>query len=84
MNSINFINQYLEEVKKIADTISKEDINKAIEVLNEARLKNKRIFVIGNGGSASTATHFACDLNKYTSMPGKTRFRVISLEDNVP
>ena len=84
MNNINSISQYLEDVKKIADTISKDDINKAIEILNEARLKNKKIFVIGNGGSASTATHFACDLNKYTSVPEKTRFRVISLEDNVP
>lgn len=84
MNNINHISQYLDEVKKISDTISKEDINKAINILNEARLKNKKIFVIGNGGSASTATHFACDLNKYTSVPGKTRFRVISLEDNVP
>lgn len=84
MNNINSISQYLEDVKKIADTISKDEINKAIEILNEARLKNKKIFVIGNGGSASTATHFACDLNKYTSVPEKTRFRVISLEDNVP
>lgn len=84
MNNISHISKYLDEVKKISDTISKEDINKAIEILNEARLKNKKIFVIGNGGSASTATHFACDLNKYTSVPGKTRFRVISLEDNVP
>jgi len=84
MNNIHTISQYLEDVKKIADTISKDDINKAIEILNEARLKNKKIFVIGNGGSASTATHFACDLNKYTSVPEKTRFRVISLEDNVP
>ena len=84
MNNINSITQYLEEVKKISDAISKEDINKAIDVLNEARLKNKKVFVIGNGGSASTATHFACDLNKYTSVVGKTRFRVISLEDNVP
>ena len=84
MNNISYISKYLDEVKKISDIISKEDINKAIEILNDARLKNKKIFVIGNGGSASTATHFACDLNKYTSVAGKTRFRVISLEDNIP
>ena len=84
MNNISYISNYLDEVKKISDLISKEDINKAIEILNSARLKNKKIFVIGNGGSASTATHFACDLNKYTSVAGKTRFRVISLEDNIP
>jgi len=80
---INEITQYLDEVKKITDSISMEDINKTIEILDEARLKNKKIFVIGNGGSASTATHFACDLNKYTTVPEKTRFRIISLEDNV-
>ena len=60
MNNISYISNYLDEVKKISDLISKEDINKAIEILNSARLKNKKIFVIGNGGSASTATHFAC------------------------
>jgi len=39
---------------------------------------------MGNGGSASTATHFACDLAKGTVVEGKKRFRVISLTDNVP
>ena len=47
-------------------------------------MKGKKIFIIGNGGSASTATHFACDLNKYTSVDGKKRFKAISLEDNIP
>jgi D-sedoheptulose 7-phosphate isomerase len=84
MNNMPAISQYLEDVKKIADSISREDIDKAIKVLDEARAQNKKIFVIGNGGSASTATHFACDLNKYTSVDGKKRFRVFSLEDNVP
>jgi D-sedoheptulose 7-phosphate isomerase len=39
---------------------------------------------MGNGGSASTATHFAADLAKYTIAEGKPRFRVLGLTDNVP
>jgi D-sedoheptulose 7-phosphate isomerase len=49
----------------------------------EAYQADRQIFVIGNGGSASTASHIACDLGKGTSLPGKRRFRVISLTDNV-
>jgi len=39
---------------------------------------------MGNGGSASTASHFACDLGKGTICEGKPRFRVVSLNDNMP
>ena len=78
------ISKYFDEVKKIVDTISREDINNVIKLLNEARLSGKRIFIVGNGGSASTATHFACDLNKYTSVDNQKRFRAISLVDNIP
>lgn len=84
MSTINQIQNYFEDLREIINKISKEDIDKAIQVLDTARKEGKRIFIIGNGGSASTATHFACDLNKYTSVDGKKRFRAISLEDNVP
>ena len=39
---------------------------------------------MGNGGSASTAQHFACDLAKWTAMEGQPRFRVMALTDNMP
>lgn len=84
MSTIDFIQSYFDDLKDIINKISKQDIDKAIQILDEARERGKRIFIIGNGGSASTATHFACDLNKYTSVEGKKRFRAISLEDNVP
>lgn len=84
MSTINQIQNYFEDLRNIINKISKEDIDKTIQVLDTARKEGKRIFIIGNGGSASTATHFACDLNKYTSVDGKKRFRAISLEDNVP
>lgn len=82
MSYQNQIKQYFEDVKKITANISIPDIEKTIMILNEARKNGKKVFVIGNGGSASTATHFACDLNKYTSVDNQRRFRAISLEDN--
>lgn len=82
MTNIEKINEYLNEVIDISKKISKDDIDKAVNLLDQAREEGRKIFVIGNGGSASTATHFSCDLNKYTSTIGKKRFRTISLEDN--
>ena len=82
--TITKIDEYFEDLQKIISEISKDDIVKVISLLEEARKNGKKIFIVGNGGSASTATHFACDLNKYTSVEGKKRFRAISLEDNVP
>ena len=42
------------------------------------------MFLLGNGGSAATASHMMNDLNKFTNVPGKPRFRAIALTDNVP
>lgn len=84
MSNLDFINSYFTELLDIINKISKEDIDKAIQILDNARMEGRKVFIVGNGGSASTATHFACDLNKYTSVDDKKRFRAISLEDNIP
>lgn len=84
MNEINVIHSYFKDLSLIIDKISKKDIENVIQLLDTARNEGRKVFVIGNGGSASTATHFACDLNKYASVEGHRRFRAISLEDNVP
>ena len=78
------MSNFLTEFVDVAKRISEDDINKAIDLLFEAWRKGSKIFIIGNGGSASTATHFACDLAKTTAVEGKKRFKVISLTDNVP
>ena len=78
------IEQYLKEIKEICDNISKEDIDKAIELLFDAWKNNNTVFFCGNGGSAGTATHFMCDLFKVTIVEGKKRFKAHSLNDNVP
>ncbi len=54
-----------------------------IDCLHAARRAGRNVFVMGNGGSASTASHFAADLAKYTIVDGTPRFKVICLNDNV-
>ena len=53
-------------------------------LLEEAYRHGHRIFIMGNGGSAATASHFALDLAKNTIMPGAPRLKAISLTDHVP
>jgi phosphoheptose isomerase len=65
--------------------LEKEHIEIAINILFAAWKKEKNIFVIGNGGSASTATHFAADLVKtVVGSPGKRGLKAIALVDNIP
>lgn len=84
MRNGKFIDLYLQEVESIARRISHEDIDGVIELLYEAWKDGRQVFLAGNGGSASTATHFASDLAKFTSVEGKRRFRAVALTDNVP
>jgi D-sedoheptulose 7-phosphate isomerase len=78
------IYRYVQEIKDSLDRLPWEAIETAIAVLQEARLTDRQVFIMGNGGSAATASHFACDLGKGTVMPGLPRFRVIALTDNMP
>ena len=84
MDNKAFIQDYLSESKKVADMLSVDDIDRAIEVLFEAWEKGNHVFTCGNGGSASTATHFTCDLAKTTAPPGKRGFKAECLNDNIP
>ena len=82
--STNRTNSYLEEVSDIASRVDRGSIDRTIEILLEAWKNDSQIFVIGNGGSASTATHFACDLNKWVSDKAERKFRAFALVDNIP
>ncbi len=73
--------------KQLVETISQLDLSKvdsAIEWLKEARSKSRHIFICGNGGSASTASHFACDMVKGASYNREARFRIMALTDSLP
>jgi len=75
--------EYIQELHAVIDALAVAEIEKLIDVLHEARMKGKTIFVMGNGGSASTSTHLACDLGKNTRSDGYPNFKVMGLSDNM-
>ena len=77
------ISKYIFDLQQTLDRLSRERIREAITALHEARLHNRQVFIFGNGGSASTASHFACDLSKNTRKNGWLDFRVLALTDNM-
>jgi D-sedoheptulose 7-phosphate isomerase len=84
LDSSVFIKDFLTETRKVADMISVTSVDEAVEILFQAWKKGGRVYTCGNGGSASTATHFACDLAKTVAPPGKRGLRVECLNDNIP
>jgi D-sedoheptulose 7-phosphate isomerase len=84
VNIESFVRCYLSELEAVVRRVSHDDIRGVMALLFEAWKGGKQVFVAGNGGSASTAAHFACDLAKFTAVEGKRRFRAICLNDNVP
>ena len=83
MNYTEELKKYLELEIKVIESLNLEDINKVMNVLEEARLNNKRIFICGNGGSAATASHFAGDFNKGLSEILDKKYDFECLSDNV-
>jgi D-sedoheptulose 7-phosphate isomerase len=82
-----FAREYVAGLKAVLDKLPYDAIDKVIAAISEAHAAGRQIFVIGNGGSAATASHMMNDLNKGTlghkgDAPWK-RFRVIALTDNV-
>lgn len=84
MENGSYIENYLAGVSRIAATIDRVAIDRAIELLYAAWQRGSTVFTCGNGGSASTAQHLAADLFKCTIAPGQPRLRVVSLVDNLP
>jgi D-sedoheptulose 7-phosphate isomerase len=82
--NLDSIRQYLEEVQCTLAALPLERIQDVADVLLKANDEGSTVFTLGNGGSAATASHFACDLAKGTITPGRPRFRVMALTDNVP
>jgi len=81
------IDKYIRELKKTIDKLPQQKIEEAVGIIMAAYKRGRKIFVMGNGGSASNSSHLACDLGKGTLRriydEKEKRFRVISLTDNV-
>ena len=75
---------YLSDVQGTLSKLPMDEIESVVNLLREARAQKKRVFLFGNGGSAATASHLACDLGKGTNRHGRPRLRTVALTDNVP
>jgi D-sedoheptulose 7-phosphate isomerase len=80
----DFAKQYLSELKTSLDNLPLDKLEKIADLIKIAYEDGRRIFVMGNGGSAATASHFVCDFAKGSNVKGKKKFKIIGLTDNVP
>lgn len=78
-----WLEEYIRAQKQALDAIPAEQVSRIIERLSKVAHDERQVFVCGNGGSASNASHFATDLGKGASDILGKRFRVLSLNDNM-
>jgi D-sedoheptulose 7-phosphate isomerase len=76
------VETYLERLRTALEALPSDQLGELGEMLYRAYRNEKQVFTLGNGGSASTASHMAADLAKNTIGPNMRRFRVTSLNDN--
>ena len=85
MGDIDFsskIDDYTSRLKSAFDALDRDQINDVMNVLLKAYENGNTIYIFGNGGSASTASHYVCDFNKGVSIKLEKKFRFVCLNDN--
>ena len=87
LNAGRCFREYAARLGAALDAIPAEDIDALVQAVYETYRARRQLFLAGNGGSAVTASHMACDLSKsiFTGVahPWPPRFKVISLTDNL-
>jgi len=78
-----FSQRYIKELVEMLGLFPHDKFEEMVEAMLESYHNNRSIFVMGNGGSASTASHWPCDLNKGCSPEDGKRFKMISLNDSI-
>lgn len=82
--SASFPDTYKSSLFRAIESVDLARVEQAIQILSEARAAGRHIFTCGNGGSASTASHFVCDMVKGASFQRAERFRIMALTDSLP
>lgn len=77
------IGDFLEETRRLLRELDRQALARARDLLLDCYRRRGRVFTLGNGGSASTAQHFACDLAKFVIPPGHRPFDARCLTDNI-
>ncbi|MFO8012211.1 MAG: SIS domain-containing protein [Phycisphaerae bacterium] len=76
------VDRYLQGLKAVLDEVDRAAVARVIDLVWEAYRAGRRIFLLGNGGSAATASHWMCDLAKGCAVEGCPRVKALSLTDN--
>jgi D-sedoheptulose 7-phosphate isomerase len=79
----DWISDYIKQQKAALDSIPVDSVAEVINTFKDALRNDRQIFIFGNGGSASNSSHFITDLGKGASDKLSTRFRCLSLNDNI-
>lgn len=79
----NYINNYFDLLKETIDNLDRTELETFINLLLSTRDKGNNIYIMGNGGSGASASHFCCDFNKGMSYQQDKKFKMICLNDNV-
>ena len=80
---MSYTQQYLSALKMVIDNINCAKVDETIEFLAHAKDDGRQIFVVGNGGSAGSSSHFVTDMAKGVYNEDMTNFKIMSLCDNV-
>jgi len=80
---MDFSRAYIKELQDILERFPHEEFERLVQAMLTACACGQQIFVMGNGGSASTASHWVCDINKGCSYGKDKRFRMICLNDSL-
>ena len=83
-NTENLVLSYIEELKKVLDLFPVEDFERLVDLMLLAHRNDNAVYAMGNGGSAASASHFVCDINKGVCGGLPKRIRAMCLNDNVP
>jgi D-sedoheptulose 7-phosphate isomerase len=78
-----FVSAYKRQLLTAIESVDATLVDRAVSWFEDARDANRQVFVCGNGGSASTASHFVCDVVKGGASAGGKRFRILALNDNI-
>jgi D-sedoheptulose 7-phosphate isomerase len=81
---MDLVELYLGETERAIRLIDRDAVRAVVDGLFACWSRGGTTFVIGNGGSAATASHMMNDLMKCTLVPGQARYKAIALSDNVP
>jgi len=84
LSNIEDIGIYKNQLINAINEIDSFHVSSVARILNQARIDGRKVYTFGNGGSASTASHFAGDLNKGAIREDTLRFKALCLNDNIP